>query len=113
MMRLPFLIILLLLSITLPSQLINEKQHTIAETDYWKKYRRQKIVAVSMLGGGLLFVVVSSKARNNSIRNGTYYSNQFWPNTLMLAGGLSVTVSIPFFLAAARNKGKALGKESK
>lgn len=31
----------------------------------------------------------------------------------MLAGGLSVTVSIPFFLAAARNKGKALGKESK
>lgn len=113
MIRLSFLLLLLMLLMTLPAQLINKEQYTFTETDYWKKYRLQKVVAGSLLGGGLLLIVVSSKIRNNSIRNGTYYSNQFWPNTMMLAGGQSVTVSIPVFFAAARNKGKALGKQSK
>lgn len=112
MTRLPFLIIFLIISMTLPGQLKNQVQVTIPEKDYWRTYKRQKLLAGSMLGGGLLLIVVSSKIRNSSIRNGTYYSTQFLPNTMMLAGGLSVSVSIPFFFAAAKNKGRALGKQS-
>lgn len=112
MKRFPFLIFLLIMSMTLSGQLKNQEQVTSTDTDYWRKFRRQKDLAGSMLGGGLLLIVVSSKIRNSSIRTGTYYSNQFLPNTMMVAGGLSVTVSIPFFFAAAKNKGRALGKQS-
>ncbi len=112
MIKLQFLITLLIISVTLPAQWKNQAQVTITETDYWSKYKRQKILAGSMLGGGLLLIAISSKIRNSSMRDGTYYSNQFWPNTMMLAGGLSVTVSIPFFFASAKNKGRALGKQS-
>lgn len=112
MIKLQFLITLLIISVTLPAQRKNQAQVTIKETDYWSKYKRQQFTAGSMLGGGLLLIVISSKIRNSSMRDGTYYSNQFWPNTIMLTGGLSMTVSIPFFFSAAKNKGRALRKRS-
>jgi ATP/ADP translocase len=97
------------ISIKLPAQIVKEQKRPAIEIDYLKKSHRQKVAAWSFLGGGFLLIIISSKMRNTYIRNGDYYSNQFLPNTMTIAGGLSMVGSIPLFIASARNKGRALG----
>ena len=103
-----FFIIVFMVSIKLSAQIAKELKYPAIEIDYLKKSHRQKIAAWSFLGGGVLLIIISSKMRNAYIRNGNYYSNQFLPNTMTIAGGLSMVGSIPLFISSARNKGRAL-----
>ena len=97
------------LSIKLQAQIVKKTNASIIEINYLKRSHKQKIAAWSFLTGGVFLIVISSVMRNTYIRNGNYYSNQFLPNTMTIAGGLSMVGSIPLFISSAKNKGRAIG----
>lgn len=97
------------LSLTGFGQIIPTMKVSSPAGDYLKKSKKQKIAAWTCTGGGALLIFISSRMVTTAIRNDNYYSNQFLPSTLKLAGAFSLIGSIPLFIASARNKGKAMG----
>lgn len=99
-----------LLNCTSFSQVKPDKNDTnVYERDFMAISLKQKKIASIMLAGGVALVVaptlivLSSDLSDNSLD-----SKYILAMGVITVGGLSVLGSIPVFIAAARNKGRAL-----
>lgn len=70
---------------------------------YLHKSKSQKTIAWLLLGGG----VILSVAGNISYENSFWEESTSGAEVMMLAGTVASIVSIPLFISAARNKGRA------
>jgi hypothetical protein len=100
------IIFCLCLSFVFNNTFCQETKQSITKADYLKKSKRQKIVAWSLLGGGIV-MFIGGIANNND--QPTYFgiprTNQgLW---LCYAGTASAVASFPFFFMSHKNKKKA------
>lgn len=104
-----FLILCLLLSITGKafSQPDTAMPQSSIKTDYLKKSKTQKTVAWVLLGVGTSMIVGGIIAGRNAVDDTSL--DEATNGAALIAGGLVVDiVSIPFFIAGAKNKGRAM-----
>jgi len=102
MKRLVVLSLLLCFSLMTFSQQNMEPTRSHSKEDYLKKSKTQRIIAYSLLGGGIIaWLAGASKNmnQNDNIDGGG--------ETAMVVGGIAVATSIPFFIMASKNKKKA------
>jgi hypothetical protein len=79
------------------------------EIDYMELSRKQKNIASIMLGGGVVLIIAPTLILLNSQLSDNNLSQKFsFGLGLITIGGLSVLGSIPVFISAAKNKGRAL-----
>src|SRR6266542_6050011 len=98
--------LLLSIAITTFSQPDTVIPNRSIKTDYLKKSKNQKTIAWVLLGGGTTMLVTGLIIARNAPAN----PNEDFNNgaSLSVIGVLVDLASIPFFIAGARNKGKAL-----
>ncbi len=92
-------------------------KQALMQTDYLQKSKKQKKTALIFLGGGAALIVTSlvipqgepTGYQIDPISGGFYegHKNDGIRGAFILAGGLSMLGSIPFFIASAKNKRKA------
>ena len=70
-------------------------------TYYLKQSKQQKTIGWVLLGAGVTLIIVGGKQATNDI------FNKSSGETSAILGALSTVASIPFFLSAAKNKGRA------
>jgi len=88
------------------------------QSDYQLKSKKQKKTAMILLGGGAALIITSlvipqeepTGFQFDPISGGIYegHKNDGIRGAFILAGGLSMLSSIPFFIASGKNKRKAL-----
>lgn len=98
------------------SQQTVHKQN-LKQTDYLQKSKKQKKVAWILLGGGAGLIITSliipqgepTGYQIDPISGGFYegHKNDGIKGAFILAGGLSMLGSIPFFIASGKNKRRA------
>jgi hypothetical protein len=69
---------------------------------YLKQNRSQKTLGWILLGGGLLVEILGSAQYSNDV-----FSENSSGEALMVIGSLCTIASVPLFIAAAKNKGRA------
>ncbi len=83
------------------------------EIDYMQLSRKQKKIATIMLGGGVVLITVPTILLLNSELSDNNLSQKYILTLgAIVVGGLSVLGSIPVFISAAKNKGRALSVSS-
>lgn len=105
-MKSTFITLLLLCSITVLSQ-----QPTSVNTDYLKKSKNQKKVALIMLGGGATLLLTGIIIPKGELIHSGFlddtYKNDGIKGAFELTGIVSMLGSIPLFIASSKNKKKA------
>lgn len=107
-------LLLIIFTVTLKVPLHAQQEKKIPrkhsyETDYMQLSVKQKKTASIMLGGGVVLIVAPALILLNSELGDDNLGNKAAITlSLMAVGGLSVLSSIPLFIAAGRNKARAL-----
>ena len=80
------------------------------EIDYMQLSRKQKKIASIMLGGGVVLIVAPTLIflNNSQLSDNNLSQKYIFTVGCIAIGGLSVLGSIPVFISAAKNKGRAL-----
>jgi hypothetical protein len=113
-------ILVYFLSILLTTASYSQKLHPaqpLLKEDYLLKSKNQKKVGWILLGGGTGLILTSALIpRGELVRDGICwglflceeeYKNDGIRGIIVVAGGLSILSSIPFFIASGKNKRKA------
>jgi hypothetical protein len=79
---------------------------TLTKQDYLQKSKSQKTTAWILLGGGAALVVAGSALFADDF-NLYEADSGTGGGVMMVAGAVAVGASVPFFIASARNKGRA------
>lgn len=103
-MRKFFICIMLVLTTTSSFCQQTDPKHSLTQQDYLQKSKKQKTAAWILLGGGVVLAVGAPILAISSdwSKQGTGYDVAFY------AGCASILGSIPLFIAAGRNKRKAM-----
>ena len=104
MKKLIIFTMLLILSATSFSQQTNPSQ-ALTRADYLQKSKKQKTTAWILLGGGAGLATAGFIIGNSST---SFDDNKLTTGALLIiAGGVAMVGSIPFFISAGSNKRKA------
>jgi hypothetical protein len=108
-MKRALLLLLLLMGTaggSLQAQRQTETSKSLSDRDlglyYLKQNKKQKTIAWILLGGGLIVEFIGSAQYSNDI-----FSESSDGEALMIIGSLSTIASVPLFISAAKNKGRA------
>src|SRR5215203_675829 len=71
-------------------------------TYYLKQNKQQKTIGWVLLGAGVALTIVGAQQTANDL-----FSESSGGETLLIIGNLSTIASIPLFLSAAKNRGRA------
>jgi hypothetical protein len=108
-MKLPCLVLMLLLSI----HVFGQQTTPVVNTDYLKKSKSQKTTAWILLAGGTVLTTIGAGVAlggglDCAYGNPTCGKDQTLAVVLTISGSAAVLGSIPLFIAAGRNKRKAV-----
>ncbi|HMK26944.1 MAG TPA: hypothetical protein VK483_13015 [Chitinophagaceae bacterium] len=105
MKKIILFILLLTLSATSFSQQ-TKSSPTLTRQDYLKKSSSQKFVAWTLLGGAV--IALSLAAMDADVCMGPGCTKNSFPSAAVGIGAVCVAGSIPFFIASAKNKRRAM-----
>jgi Na+/H+ antiporter NhaA len=108
-MKLTCLVLMLALSV----HIFGQQTTPVVNTDYLKKSKKQKTVAWVLLIGGTVLTTIGvgvalSGGLDCAFGDPTCNNNQTLADILSISGSAAVLGSIPLFIAAGRNKRKAV-----
>ena len=91
------------------------QKHALTKTDYLQKSKKQKKTGLILVAGGAAVVIISEVIPKGDLTDEVsypclcrdVYENDNIKAALGLAGAVSALGSIPFFIAAGKNKKKA------
>lgn len=84
---------------------------TLTKQDYLKKSNNQKFVAWTLLGGGVIALALA--AIDLDVCFGPGCTKSSFPATAVGIGAVCIVGSIPFFIASAKNKRRAMSMSFK
>ena len=96
----------------------NNPAPALSKQDYLKKSKHQKTAAWALLGGGGTFIVTGIIITKGELIHENFigqksYKNDRIKGDFVLSGTLAMLGSIPLFIAASRNKKKAMSMSFK
>jgi hypothetical protein len=102
----------LLMMLTVVAQQVpqDSSTHKLTKEEYLKKSKGQKTAAIVLLAGGGALITVGAILTTNDVVNLDIEdnSNEDVEAALILAGGVAMLGSIPFFIASRKNKERAM-----
>jgi hypothetical protein len=111
MKKILILCLLLAFASKIFSQVDTATHNTSVKTNYLKKSKNQKTTAWILLGTGTAMMVTGILVGRNSVENEPPFGdpNDTVSGGVLFASGVVVDLaSVPFFIAGAKNKGRAM-----